>query len=118
MDKEIAYIARYYFKNIRSKDIDRSYISLVWPMFRKHEDAVRKQVNKHAVSFAYDDMDLIDRVLFVLWYIEFLIIKTPKEVILNEMIELAKRYGDEQSPKLLNGIGHKILTELEEWTVE
>lgn len=45
---------------------------------------------------------------------EFLELKTPKEIVLNEMIELAKRYGDDQSPKLLNGIGHKVLTEVQE----
>lgn len=108
-DEEIAYIVQYYFKNISHKDIDWSYISRVWSLFRQYENKVREQVNKYTVSFAYDDMDLIDRVLFILWYIEFSIIKTPKEIVLNEMIELAKRYGDEQSPKLLNGIGHKIL---------
>ncbi|MEI7477699.1 MAG: transcription antitermination factor NusB [bacterium] len=36
--------------------------------------------------------------------------QTPKEVILNEMIELAKKYGDDGSSKLINGILHKILT--------
>jgi len=29
---------------------------------------------------------------------------TPREIVLNEMIELAKRYGDEASAKLINGI--------------
>jgi len=117
IDEEITYITKYFFDNIVSQDIDWSYITRVWSLFWKYEDAVRQQVNKHIVSFSYDDMDLIDRILFVLWYIEFLVIKTPKEVVLNEMIELAKRYGDEQSPKLLNGIGHKILTDIEKWSV-
>lgn len=27
---------------------------------------------------------------------------TPKEVLLNEMIELAKRYSDDGAPKLIN----------------
>jgi transcription termination factor NusB len=29
--------------------------------------------------------------------------------LLNEMIELAKRYSDEWAPKLINGIMHKII---------
>ena len=28
------------------------------------------------------------------------------------MIEIAKRYGDEGAPKLINGIGHKVMEEL------
>jgi transcription termination factor NusB len=33
---------------------------------------------------------------------------------MNEMIELAKKYGDEGSSKLINGILHKVLTGAEE----
>jgi transcription termination factor NusB len=28
------------------------------------------------------------------------------------MIEIAKRYGDEWAPKLINGIGHKVIESL------
>lgn len=59
-------------------------------------------------------MDLIDRVLFVLGYIEYTELRTPKEVMLNEMVELAKRYGDDSSSKLINGIGHKLLSSIDE----
>lgn len=40
--------------------------------------------------------------------------KTPKEVILNETIKLAKKYGDQWSPKLINWILHKVITAEEE----
>ncbi|NCO98026.1 hypothetical protein GW864_02505, partial [bacterium] len=35
-----------------------------------------------------------------------------KEILINEMIELAKRYSDDGSPKLLNGIMHKIVNNI------
>lgn len=114
VDAEVWYIVSNHFKKFQWDEIDWSYIQALWPVFRAYDAQVCEQVNEHAVSFSYDDMDLIDRVLFVLGYMEFLLIKTPKKVVLNEMVELAKRYGDEKSPKLLNGIGHKILTEVEE----
>jgi transcription termination factor NusB len=37
-------------------------------------------------------------------------LETPKEVLLNEMIELAKRYSDAWAPGLLNGIMHKVFS--------
>jgi transcription termination factor NusB len=40
-------------------------------------------------------MDMIDRCLFVLGYTEHKELKTPKEVLLNEIIEISKRYSDE-----------------------
>jgi N utilization substance protein B len=53
-------------------------------------------------------MDPIDETLLLLWYVEYKTINTPKEVVINEMVELAKRYADEWSPKLINGILHEI----------
>jgi len=109
-DEEIAYIIRNYFAKFTQDEIDYEYIKALWPKFYEYRDIVRDKVNEHTVTFGYDDMDLMDRVLFVLGYIEFVELKTPKEIVLNEMIELAKRYGDDKSPKLLNGIWHKVLS--------
>ena len=114
-DEEIAYIVENHFKRFTAEEIDYEYIKKVWPCFKKHKEFVREQVNEYAVSFWYDSMDLMDRVLFILWYSEFIEMWTPKEVVLNEMVELWKRYGDESSGKLLNGIWHKILTKAQEW---
>ncbi|MBQ9553766.1 hypothetical protein IJU97_02095 [bacterium] len=58
-------------------------------------------------------MDPIDEVLLLLGYIEYKTIQTPKEVVINEMVELAKRYADEGSPKLVNGILHELFLEEE-----
>jgi N utilization substance protein B len=113
-DAEIAYIIEQYFEWVKPKDIDFEFVKKIWPTFYTYRDTVCELVNKYTVTFEYDDMDIMDRVIFVLWYAEFLLIKTPKEIILNEMVELAKRYGDEQSSKLINGIWHKVLSSLEE----
>jgi transcription termination factor NusB len=44
--------------------------------------------------------------------VEYIVHKTPIKIVLNEMIEIAKRYGDEGAPKLINGIGHKVIESL------
>jgi transcription termination factor NusB len=53
----------------------------------------------------------MDRVIFTMGVIEYEVIKSPKEVIINEMVELAKRYGDAKSSKLINGIAHYLFKE-------
>ena len=110
IDAEIAYIVQQHFRKFAAEDIDREYIKQLAPKFADYKDTVREKVNEYTVSFGYDDMDLIDRVVFVLWYVEYHEIWTPKEIVLNEMIELAKRYWDDRSSKLINGIGHKVLS--------
>ncbi len=112
-DREIVYIIENYFEKFETSEIDFEYIKELGPRFSESIDPVRKLVDTYAATFGYDSMDLMDRVLFILWYVEYTHLDTPKEVVLNEMVELAKRYGDESSPKLLNGIGHKIFEGLE-----
>lgn len=113
LDSEVAYIIENHFSKVDLNDIDFSYIEVVWPHFRNYLKRTQQAVDAHAVSFQFDDMDMIDRVIFTLGYIEYDLLDTPKEVLLNEMVELGKRYGDDASPKLLNGIGHKVLSDID-----
>ncbi len=99
-----------FFDQRKDEDIDFDYLSKVAKDFIKYEPALIEKVNAHAVSFTYDEMDTIDQAIFLLWYTERMTIQTPKEILLNEMIELAKRYSDEGAPKLINGIMHKIVS--------
>lgn len=92
-------------------DVDYDYLFKVWLNFIKYIDEITEKVNSYTTSFKFHDMDMIDRCLFILGYAEFKEFKTPKEILLNEMIEISKRYSDDGSPKLLNGIMHKILSE-------
>lgn len=93
------------------EDIDFDYITKVGINFTKYIDEVSQKVNKYAQTFQYIQMDPLDQAIFLLGYVEWKELETPKEVLLNEMIELAKRYSDEGAPKLLNGIMHKIVNE-------
>lgn len=98
-----------FFDEWTKDDIDFDYLIKVVPKTFLLESELREQVNKYTQTFTYDDMDTMDRSLFLLWYWEWKALQTPKEVIINELIELAKRYSDEWAPKLLNGIMHKII---------
>lgn len=59
-------------------------------------------------------MDTIDQCVFILGVVEYHVFKTPKEILINEMVELAKRYGDGGTSKLVNAILHKIIAHQQE----
>ena len=98
-----------FFDERASEDIDFDYISKVGLNFTKYIDEITQKVNEYAQTFEYRQMDPLDQAIFLLGYTEWKEIETPKEVLLNEMIELAKRYSDDGAPKLINGIMHKIV---------
>ncbi len=98
-----------FFDQWAIEDIDFDYINKVGWNFDKYIKTIEDQVNTYVQTFKYDQMDPLDQAIFLLGYIEWKELDTPKEVLLNEMIELAKRYSDEGAPKLINGIMHKII---------
>lgn len=107
----LMYVLNYFFNEWESEDVDIDYILKVWVNIDKYRDEIIKKVNWYTSSFTFDQMDIIDQALFILWYVERKELDTPKEVLLNELVELAKRYSDDWSPKLLNGIMHNIIAE-------
>ncbi len=98
-----------FFDERNYQDIDFDYISKVGIQFTKYIEEIVEKVNNFAETFEYKQMDPVDQAIFLLGYTEWKEMDTPKEVLLNEMIELAKRYSDEWAPKLINGIMHKIV---------
>jgi len=108
----LMYVLNYFFNEWKKEDVDIDYILKVWVNLNKYRDEVIKKINGYAQSFDYSQMDVMDQALFILWYVERKELDTPKEVLLNELVELAKRYCDEWSPKLINGIMHNIIAEL------
>jgi len=84
-----------FFDERKHEDIDFDYIAKVGIHFKKYMNDILHKVNEYAQTFGYNQMDPLDQAIFLLGYTEWKQLDTPKEVLLNEMIELAKRYSDE-----------------------
>jgi len=112
MDNErwIEYILKQYFSRIPKEEIDYGYIRLMTPLFDEYMLKAKEQLVDFTVSFSFDQMDPMDNCIFVLALAEYSLFHTPKEVLINEMIELAKRFGDDGSPKLIHAGVHKLLS--------
>ncbi len=72
-------------------------------------------IESHAENWRLDRMDTVDRNILRLATQELLYDEeTPSTVVINEAIEIARRYGAEQSPNFVNGILDSIRKEIEE----
>mgnify|MGYP002624839750 CR=1 FL=1 len=108
-EDDMPYYLKNFFDKRDEKDLDVEYVLKMMWSFEKYVESTKKMVNKYAESFHYEEMDIVDQAIFLLWYTEYELFKTPKEILINEMIELCKRYSDAGSPKLVNGIFDKYL---------
>ncbi len=113
VEEDVDYVAKYCFDKWPTETMDMDYVLCLAKGFDEYYLIVQQLVDQHTTTFSFGQMDPMDQALFVLGYEEHKLIETPKKIIINEIVELAKRYGDKGSPKLLHGIIHHLLTENE-----
>jgi N utilization substance protein B len=109
VEEGLPYYLRHFFDQWKDEEVDMDYLLQVGRGFSHYVEQIKEIVNTYAKTFTYQQMDVIDQAIFLLGYSEYQILHTPKEILINEMVELAKRYSDEGAPKLINGIMHNVL---------
>ena len=81
------------------------------------EDNIKDIENKISENLKKDwkieRISKINLVLLKLAIYEILYTETPFKVVINEVVELAKKYGDDTSPNFINGILASIVKESE-----
>ncbi len=76
----------------------------------KHKEEIDDLLEKCSQHWALSRMAVIDKNLLRLATCEILYSKTvPPKVAIDEALEIAKKYGSEDSPQFINGILDKIL---------
>ena len=77
----------------------------------EHKSELDALIKKFAPAFPLEQMSIIDKSILRLAAFEILFSdRTPLKVAINEAIELAKDFGSESSPRLVNGILGSITT--------
>src|SRR5687767_5562270 len=80
----------------------------------EHIEKIDGLIQRHAEHWRMDRMAGVDRNLLRLATEEFLHDReTPKTVVINEAIEIARRFSARESPQFINGILDSIKKELE-----
>jgi N utilization substance protein B len=80
----------------------------------EHVEQIDEMIRRHAEHWRLDRMATVDRNLLRLAVHEFLYGKdTPKTVVINEAIEIARRFSAQESPQFINGVLDSIKKELE-----
>ena len=77
-----------------------------------NRDTIDGYIRKYLKEdWALDRLPNAEKAILRLSIAEMLYMETPKEIAMNEAIELAKKYGDEDSTKYINGILNNFANE-------
>lgn len=86
------------------KDVER-YLKRI----HENREKIDEVISKYLLNWDFGRVSYIDRSILRLGAYELLYeMDVPIEVTLDEMVEIAKRYGSEESGKFVNGVLDKI----------
>ena len=99
------------FMNARLNQ-DRSLVEFAEDLLagvRRNRDVVDQQLEEIARNWKLSRMAATDRNVSRLGAYEILFTETPDRVVINEAIELAKRYGTNNSSQFVNGVLDRLM---------
>ena len=85
--------------------IDEEFVNKILMVYENSKEEINNFISENLKGYTLSRLFKIDLAILTLAVIELNYIKeNPKQVIINEAVELAKKYSTEKSPKFINGV--------------
>ncbi len=99
------------------KDLEedvRSFTDDIFNLANGRGEEIDKLIEKHAEHWRMERMAAVDRNILRAGVAEFLgFPKTPKAVVINESLEIARRFSSPESVQFINGVLDSVARELD-----
>ena len=102
-----------FWKSAKAADKTREFANQLFEGTAKEIPALDEIISKHCENWRSERLAAIDRAILRLAIYEMGSADTPPKVVLNEAVELAKKFSSEDSGAFVNGVlgsVHKSLT--------
>lgn len=94
-------------------DMDNKYVRDIVNGVMENMEDIDKRISAHLEGWSLDRLGKTDASILRLSTYEMLNYDTPKVVVINEAVELAKKYSDDKVVKIINAVLDKIRDEEE-----
>ena len=102
-----------FWQNNSCEEDIRSFTEDILNDIFDHRKEIDTRLEKYSDNWTLSRMAVIDRNLLRMAAAELMYSKTvPPKVAIDEAVEIAKKYGTEDSPNFINGVLDRILKEL------
>ena len=112
-ERELAFKTIYskFFNAEENDELDEAdgegleFTSKILKAFAANYAEINEIISTHLKGYTIERLFKIDLAIITLAVIELKFIKeNPKELIINEAVELAKKYSTDKSPRFINGV--------------
>jgi transcription antitermination protein NusB len=93
-----------FWRTAKAADNTRAFANKLFEGAAKYADELDALIVQHAQNWRLERMAIIDRAVLRLAIYELRIAETPPKVILNEAVDLAKKFSSEDAGAFVNGI--------------
>lgn len=88
----------------------QDYVMAICSQYQNHKDEVDKMISEFAFGWDIERLFKIDKDILRIAIVELVYIKdAPHKVIIDEALELAKKYSTDDSPSFINGILARVV---------
>lgn len=93
-----------FWKSAKAADKTRAFANQLFEGAAKDVTALDEIIGKHCENWRFERLATIDRAILRLAVHEMSSADTPPKVVLNEAVELAKKFSSQESGAFVNGI--------------
>jgi N utilization substance protein B len=93
-----------FWRSAKAADNTRAFANKLFEGAAKDADELDALIVQHAQNWRLERMAIIDRAVLRLAIYELRIKETPLKVVLNEAVDLAKKFSSEDAGAFVNGI--------------
>ena len=93
-----------FWRTAKAADTTRTFANKLFEGAAKYADELDALIVQHAQNWRLERMAIIDRAVLRLAIYELRTKETPAKVVLNEAVDLAKKFSSEDAGAFVNGI--------------
>ena len=101
------------FKNLKGSPQNYAFAEFLFRKSLENRNEIDNLIRRHSQNWRLERMAVVDRNVLRVAVSEFLYTTTPRPVVIDEAIEISRRYNSEDSGEFVNGILDAIHKELE-----
>ena len=95
-------------------EVSQRYISELVLAVTEHEQELDAELSKYPHEWSFDRIGVPERILLRLAVAEMVYLGTSYKVVINEALDLAKLYAQDEARKFINGILGSVVNNLDE----
>lgn len=104
-------IDEYWLINKDAEDV-KEFTGIIVKGVFENRKIIDEKISVAILNWDFDRLSFVDRNILRIGTYELIFTDIPSAVTINEAVEIAKKFGTEDSPKFVNGVLHRIKEEV------